>query len=86
MLYEGKMIAGEFDGRTNEFILQRIKHHYTETTLNKIQIQNILGYLHKHRHEEGQILSLFDQMLVLLSGEEVGMLLSELAEVQTKYQ
>ncbi|KKK38583.1 hypothetical protein WQ57_08285 [Mesobacillus campisalis] len=86
MLFEGKMIAGEFDGSTNEFVLQRIKHHYTETTLNKGQMQKVLGYLEKHQHEEGQILSLFDQMLVRLSGEEVAILLSELAEVEKSYQ
>ncbi|WP_053363127.1 hypothetical protein [Bacillus sp. FJAT-27251] len=86
MLYEGKMIAGEFDGSTNEFVLQRIKHHYTETTLNKGQMQKVLSYLEKHRHEGGQILSLFDQMLVRLSGEEVALLSSELAEVQIRYQ
>jgi hypothetical protein len=87
MIYiEGKMLAGEFDSDANEFTLQKVKHHYTETTLKKNQLDSIYVYLQNHSEEDFQVLSLFDQMLIRLSQQDVRILLEDLKEIQVRYR
>ncbi|MGM0900811.1 hypothetical protein [Mesobacillus maritimus] len=81
----GEILSGEFDDADNMFTLQTIKSFQTETTLKKNQLESLYGYLIKHQDEDGQIISLFDQMLIRLSQEEVKTLLADLESISRMY-
>ncbi|MGG3471470.1 hypothetical protein ABES02_28890 [Neobacillus pocheonensis] len=86
MIVKGNIIAGEFDSTINEFSLQKVKNFETESVLNEDQINNIYHYLKKHQHEEdGQIITLYDQMLVRLAQNEVNQLIVDLEKVMSLY-
>jgi hypothetical protein len=86
MFLEGTIIAGEFDSSLNEFSLQKVKNFNTESILKENQINNIYQYLKKHQHEnDGQIITLYDQMLVRLSQNEINQLICDLERVMSMY-
>lgn len=86
MFMKGNIIAGEFDSTINEFSLQKVKNFETESVLNEDQLNNIYHYLKKHQHEEdGQIITLYDQMLVRLAQNEVNQLIVDLEKVMSLY-
>ncbi|UIR30235.1 hypothetical protein LZP85_20575 [Priestia flexa] len=86
MFVKGNIIAGEFDSTINEFSLQKVKNFETESVLNEDQLNNIYHYLEKHQHEEdGQIITLYDQMLVRLAQNEVNQLIVDLEKVMSLY-
>ncbi|MBU8729838.1 hypothetical protein KM915_07195 [Cytobacillus oceanisediminis] len=86
MFVKGHIIAGEFDSAINEFSLQKVKNFETESVLNEDQLNNIYHYLKKHQHEEdGQIITLYDQMLVRLAQNEVNQLIVDLEKVMSLY-
>ncbi|WP_409288264.1 hypothetical protein [Peribacillus sp. SCS-37] len=86
MYLDGQIISGEFNNETQEFSLQKVKHLYTETTLKEKQINELYSYLKLHEGEtDGQIITLYDQMLVRLSPQEIGILLEELEILQRLY-
>jgi len=86
MRLEGNIIAGEFDNRMNEFSLLQVKHLSVESTINENQMKQLYNYLKKHEHDaDGQIISLYDQLLVRLSQEEIQLLLLDLEKVQSLY-
>ncbi|WP_017726087.1 hypothetical protein [Halalkalibacterium ligniniphilum] len=85
--FNGQIISGEFDNETNIFSLQKVKSFTTESSLKENQLHDLYNYLKKHEHEkEGQIITLYDQMLVPLTQVELKALMSDLEFVQTKYQ
>lgn len=81
----GKILTGEFDKVENVFTVQSVKNFYTQTTLKEIQVQSLCKYLNDHQNEDGQVLSLFDQMLVRLSQAEVQSLLTDLERIRVMY-
>ena len=83
--YSGAILTGEFDTDENVFMLQAIRSFYTETTLNENQINQLTTYLEKHQNEDGQVLSLFDQLLVYLSNSEIKELLNDLEKIRVMY-
>ncbi|MGD7024618.1 hypothetical protein ACQCVK_18705 [Rossellomorea vietnamensis] len=86
MYVKGNIIAGEFDSTINEFSLQKVKNLGTESVLNEDQLNNIYDYLKKHQQEEdGQIITLYDQMLVRLAQNEVNQLIVDLEKVISLY-
>ncbi|MDP4107835.1 MAG: hypothetical protein Q8935_23155 [Bacillota bacterium] len=86
MFVKGNIIAGEFDSTINEFSLQKVKNFETESVLNEDQLNNIYHYLKKHQHEEdGQIITLYDQMLVRLAQNEVNQLIVDLEKVMSLF-
>ncbi|WP_163536191.1 hypothetical protein [Gracilibacillus sp. YIM 98692] len=86
MELSGKIISGHFDQPNNEFSLQRVKHFYTESTLKKSQIDSLYEYLDKHKHQDdGQIITLYDQLPFHLSQEEVMELIGDLNEIKSLY-
>jgi hypothetical protein len=86
MFVKGNIIAGEFDSTINEFSLQKVKNFETESVLNEDQLNNIYHYLKKHQHEEdGQIITLYEQMLVRLAQNEVNQLIVDLEKVMSLY-
>jgi hypothetical protein len=54
--------------------------------VNEDQLNNIYHYLKKHQLEEdGQIITLYDQMLVRLAQNEVNQLIVDLEKVMSLY-
>ncbi|REJ07183.1 hypothetical protein [Halobacillus trueperi] len=83
----GKIIRGEFDRINDEFVLNQVKHFMTQSTLNKDQLDTIYDYLNNHKDEEdGQILTLNEQMLVRLSQEESSQFIEDLNQIRDLYQ
>ncbi|MBO8178257.1 MAG: hypothetical protein H0Z31_12465 [Bacillus sp. (in: Bacteria)] len=83
MKLQGDIISGEFNQLKNEFYLQRVKHFTTNSTLNENQLKTLYDYLNKHKNEaDGQILTLYDQMPVRLSQEEINQLMNELDKIK----
>jgi hypothetical protein len=86
MLLKGNIIAGEFDELMNEFSVQKVKHFTTETSIKEKQLKSLYDYLKKHRDDtDGQIITLYDQMPVRLSQEEINLFISDLEKVQLMY-
>ncbi|SFB28267.1 hypothetical protein SAMN04488072_11315 [Lentibacillus halodurans] len=86
MQFNGEIISGEFDERTNEFTLQQVKHLSTESVLNENQLNTLSDYLHKNSDQaDGQVLTLYDQILVRLSPEEVEQFLNDLESINFRY-
>lgn len=83
----GQIISGEFDTNSNEFLLHSVKHHLTETSLKQSQVAQLYNYLKKHENEAGgQVVSLYDQLLVPLSSKETKAILRDLEQIQYLYQ
>jgi len=86
MFVQGTIIAGEFDSTMNEFSIQKVKDFETESILNVNQINNVYNYLKKHQDEEdGQIITLYDQMPVRLAQNEVNQLISDIERVMSMF-
>ncbi|WP_394236873.1 hypothetical protein [Niallia oryzisoli] len=86
MQLKGNIISGEFDEQMNEFTLQQMKHFSTESTIKENQLNALYHYLKKHENEpDGQVITLYDQMPVYLSQEDIKHFLSDLEKVQSLY-
>ncbi|RSD26074.1 hypothetical protein EJA10_14680 [Mesobacillus subterraneus] len=86
MFMQGTIIAGEFDSSMNEFSLQKVKNLNTESVLKENQLNNIYHYLKKHQHEiDGQIITLYDQMPLHLTQNEINELICDLERVMSMY-
>ncbi|CDQ20868.1 hypothetical protein [Halobacillus karajensis] len=83
----GKIIRGEFDRINDEFVLNQVKHITTQSTLNKEQLDTIYDYLNNHKEEDdGQILTLNEQMLIRLSQEESCQFIDDLNKIRELYE
>jgi hypothetical protein len=86
MFMQGTIIAGEFDSSMNEFSLQKVKNLNTASVLKENQLNNIYYYLKKHQHEDdGQIITLYDQMPLHLTQNEINELICDLERVMSMY-
>lgn len=86
MQLNGNIISGEFDEQLNEFSLQQVKYFSIESILKENQLLALCDYLKKHQNDaDGQIITLYDQLLVRLSQEEINLLISDLEKVQSMY-
>ncbi|NYE06522.1 uncharacterized protein YneF (UPF0154 family) [Bacillus niacini] len=87
MFIQGSIIAGEFDSSLNEFAIQQVKHFETVSILNENQLNQIYHYLKRNQHQEdGQIITLYDQMPIRLSQEEINQFIDDLEKVKLMYQ
>ncbi|WP_010529751.1 hypothetical protein [Lentibacillus jeotgali] len=87
MALNGQILSGEFDPKAEAFILQKVKHLSTETILNENQLNALLDYLTKSRREkDGQVLTLYDQVLVRLNRNEVEQFISDLDTIKSRLQ
>jgi hypothetical protein len=83
---QGAIIEGEFDETSNEFTLQKIKNFHTESVLKENQLHGLYDYLKKNLDDEdGQIITLYDQMPVRLSQEEMNILIADFEKVLSLY-
>ncbi|MFD1737375.1 hypothetical protein ACFSCX_12495 [Bacillus salitolerans] len=86
MKIDGIIISGEFDELNNEFYLQRVKYHNTASILKKTQWSYLYHYLKGHSdNKDGQIITLYDQMLIPLSQEEIRQFIDDLETLEPKY-
>lgn len=86
MEIHGNILFGDLDQGTNEFLLQQVKHFMTQSTLSSSQLEKLYSYLKKHQNDtEGQVVSLYDSLLVRLSQQEISMLLKDLENIQSHY-
>ncbi|MGS2779416.1 hypothetical protein ACVBAX_18805 [Robertmurraya sp. GLU-23] len=86
MFLNGTIIDGVFDSTVNKFTLQRVKNFDTQSVLNETQINNIYQYLRLHwDNEDGQIITLYDQMPLRLSREESSQLIDDIEKVMSMY-
>ncbi|OLS33962.1 hypothetical protein [Bacillus sp. MRMR6] len=86
MQVNGGIISGEFDEQLNEFTLQQVKYFQTESIIRESQLTALYQYLKKHEKDaDGQIITLYDQMPVRLSQEEIKLLLTDLEKVHSMY-
>ena len=87
MLLMGDIISGEFDEHMNEFSIQKVKQFTTESTIRESQLKSLYDYLKKHRNDtDGQIITLYDQMPIRLSQEEINLFISDLEKVKLMYR
>ena len=87
MLLMGNIISGEFDELMNEFSLQKVKSFTTQSTIKESQLKSLYNYLKKHRNDvDGQVITLYDQMPIQLSPEEINLFISDLEKVQLMYR
>ncbi len=86
MRVEGNIISGEFDEQKNEFALQKVKHFTTESILKEYQLNDLYDYLIIHKLEaDGQVLTLYDQMPVLLNQKEIHEFIDDLKKIRSFY-
>jgi hypothetical protein len=86
VLLNGNILTGEFNQLINEFTLQRVKHFNLESTINESQLNMLYDYLKKHQNDpDGQIITLYDQLPVWLSQQEINLLLNDLEKIQSMY-
>lgn len=87
MLLTGNIISGEFDELVNEFSIQKVKHFTTESSIRENQLKSLYDYLKKHQNDtDGQIITLYDQMPIQLSQEEVNLFIRDLEKIQSMYR
>ncbi len=86
MKVTGTIISGDFDEEMNEFSLESVKHFLTKSTLRKNQLDTLYQYLNLHKNEEdGQVITLYDQLPVRLTKEETGQFLEDLDQIKKLY-
>jgi CRISPR/Cas system CSM-associated protein Csm2 small subunit len=84
--HEGLIISGEYDKEMNEFSIQKVKEFQTQSVVNQKQVNSLYQYLKSHiDEEEGQIVTLYDQMPVKLSQEEVRQIIQDLEQIQSLF-
>ncbi|ARK30550.1 hypothetical protein [Halalkalibacter krulwichiae] len=85
-LINGRIVAGEFDKEVNEFLVHKVKNLSTSSALTKKQALKLYNYLKSHENDPGgQVITLYDQMLLSLSREELNSLICDLEEIQDLY-
>ncbi|CAM3775762.1 hypothetical protein [Mesobacillus zeae] len=84
---DGQIISGIFDDRTKEFEIEKVKDFYTKSIIKKNQVDTLYHYLKLHEDDqEGQIITMYDQIPVLLTQGEIKRLLRDLEQVKSMYQ
>lgn len=83
---EGKIFSGRFDEEENIFTLQKVKHFHTDTAMKEKQLKELYTYLSRSNDEDGQVISLYDQLLVPLSQEEINHLLNDIDQILNNFQ
>ena len=86
MFISGNIISGEFDEYKNEFSIEQVKHFDIKTTIKEGQLKCLYQYLLKQENsEEGQVITLYDQMPLKLSQEEVRYFIHDLEAIKSLY-
>lgn len=80
---EGNLISGQFDNEEKVFSLQKVKNFSIQTNLNETLTNNLYSYLKINEKEEsGVILTLYDQVPILITRNEVKQFINDLERVK----
>ncbi|XJZ25652.1 hypothetical protein ACF5W4_09490 [Bacillota bacterium Lsc_1132] len=80
---EGDLISGKFDSSEKIFSLQKVKNFSIQTNLNEKLTNHLYSYLKVHEQDEdGIILTLYDQIPIMITRNEVKKLLKDLERVK----
>ncbi|MBM7663466.1 hypothetical protein JOC85_004342 [Bacillus mesophilus] len=83
---QGSIISGDFDENSNQFYIQQLKGFETGSVLTKEQFTKLYLYLKQHEDQpDGQVITLYDQMPVLLTQLQIKQLLKDFEQLQTMY-
>lgn len=84
---QGNIITGVFDAEASAFEIQKVKSFSTQSVLNKNQCETLYNYLSLHEDDEGgQIITLYDQMPLMLTRQEICSLKKDLENIKKLYQ
>ena len=83
---KGDLISGQFDSGEKVFSLQKVKNFPIQTELTERLTDHLYRYLKvNEQDEEGLILTLYDQMPIMITRNEVQQLLRDLERVKTLF-
>jgi hypothetical protein len=84
---QGSIISGVYDAEASAFEIHKVKNFNTQSVLNKVQCENLYRYLLLHEDDEdGQIITLYDQMPLMLTRQEICSLKKDLEQIKKLYQ
>nr|WP_026582221.1 hypothetical protein [Bacillus sp. J33] len=84
---QGSIISGVYDAEASAFEIHKVKNFSTQSVLNKSQCENLYNYLSLHEDDEdGQIITLYDQMPLMLTRQEICSLKKDLENIKKLYQ
>ncbi len=84
---QGSIISGVYDAEASAFEIHKVKNFSTLSVLNKSQCENLYNYLSLHEDDEdGQIITLYDQMPLMLTRQEICSLKKDLENIKKLYQ
>lgn len=84
---EGELITGQFNRSENIFLLQKVKNFVLQTNLNEKLTNHLYTYLKvNEQDEDGLILTLYDQMPIMVTQNEVKQLVSDFEKVKALFQ
>lgn len=80
---EGDLISGIFDRNQNVFSIQKVKHFEIQSILDENLTNHLYRYLKlNEQEEEGIILTLYDQLPIMITKNEIGQFLNDLERVK----
>jgi hypothetical protein len=80
---EGIILSGNIDSEAHEFVVTKVKNVSTQSVISLDQLQSIYRYLlHKGERGEPTMVTINDQIPVMLNAEENQQLLHELERIQ----
>ncbi len=79
--YEGNLLSGEWDAESSHFVLKRVKQIEVQSVLSQGQFERLQQYLANHGVEESVMITLHDQIPIIVSSEQRGDLDSDLHSI-----
>jgi hypothetical protein len=83
---QGSLIAGKFDNEQNLFYVQQVKQFPIESNLNEKITNSLYNYLQiNQQDEDGLVLTLYDQMPIMITKNEIEQLMKDLDQVKSLF-
>ncbi|KON88405.1 hypothetical protein AF332_17380 [Sporosarcina globispora] len=83
---QGNIITGVYDAEASSFEIRKVKNFTIQSILSKNQCENLYNYLSLHEEDEGgQIITLYDQMPLMLTRQEICSLKKDLENIKKLY-
>lgn len=79
--YDGQVLSGEWDDVTSEFILKRVKQIDVQSVLTEKQFTRLRSYLETHQLNESIMITLHDQIPIMIAAEQRNELDSDIAGI-----
>jgi hypothetical protein len=81
MSYDTPIFSGEIDMSSQEYTLKEIKNVTTQSVISKQQLQSLHRYLSRQKGEESVIITINDQIPLMLNQLETEQLLHEINQI-----